>query len=65
MLAAITQKTGSFTTCMARFKGEPDAAKVEEFISAISVFKDIENISDKDAVSGMPVLLEGEAATGG
>lgn len=50
---------------MARFKGEPDAAKVEEFISAISVFKDIENISDKDAVSGMPVLLEGEAATGG
>lgn len=58
-----TIKTGSFTTCMSRFNGSKDYQKVEEFISTISIFKEIEKIPDNDAIKGLPLLLEGTAAT--
>ena len=57
------QKGGSFTQCTARFKGQRDPAAVEEFLAAINVYKDLEKISDEDALRGMPLLLEGYAAT--
>lgn len=55
-------RPGSFSNCTARFSGERSSTKVEEFIAAISTFKAVEKISDADAISGMPMILEGDAA---
>ncbi|XP_073841337.1 activity-regulated cytoskeleton associated protein 2-like [Musca autumnalis] len=55
-------RAGSFAHCTARFKGERDAAVVEEFVTAISVYKEIESITDADAVKGLQLLFEGYAA---
>uniref|UniRef100_A0A1I8MWI2 Ty3 transposon capsid-like protein domain-containing protein n=1 Tax=Musca domestica TaxID=7370 RepID=A0A1I8MWI2_MUSDO len=55
-------RVGSFSKCTARYDGERNPAKVEEFISAITTFKVVENINDETAVSGMSVLLEGDAS---
>lgn len=54
-------KAGSFSSCSARYAGERNPLKVEEFISAISTLKVVEKICDEDAVKGMPMLLEGDA----
>lgn len=51
-------KQGSFNNCTARFKGESDPQVVDVFISTISVYKDVERISDEDAIKGFPLLLE-------
>ncbi|XP_073835504.1 uncharacterized protein [Musca autumnalis] len=56
------KRIGSFAHCTARFRGQREPAAVEEFLTAITVFKDIENISDADAVTGLQLLLEGYAA---
>ena len=53
---------GSFSSCTSRFNGERNPSKVEEFISAISTYKLVENITDENAVNSMPMLLEGDAA---
>ncbi|XP_017473239.1 PREDICTED: uncharacterized protein LOC108364160 isoform X2 [Rhagoletis zephyria] len=55
-------RTGTFSTCNARYNGERNPSKVEEFIAAISTFKTVEKINDVDAIKGMPMLLEGDAA---
>ncbi|XP_073841546.1 activity-regulated cytoskeleton associated protein 2-like [Musca autumnalis] len=55
-------RTGSFSHCTARFRGQRDAAVVEEFITAITVYKEIESISDDDAVKGLQLLFEDYAA---
>lgn len=57
-----SERCGSFSSCSARYNGERNPSKVEEFISSISTFKVVENISDSNAVNGMPMILEGEAA---
>ncbi|XP_075158863.1 activity-regulated cytoskeleton associated protein 2-like [Haematobia irritans] len=57
-----SNKCGSFSGCSARYNGDRSPAKVEEFISAISTYKTVEHISDVNAVNGMPMLLEGDAA---
>lgn len=57
-----SEKCGSFSGCSARYNGERNPTKVEEFISAISTYKAVENISDANAVNGMPMLLEDDAA---
>ncbi|KAI8116863.1 hypothetical protein CVS40_11130 [Lucilia cuprina] len=56
------EKCGSFSSCSARYGGERNPSKVEEFISAISTFKLVEKIPDPDAVNGMPMLLKGDDA---
>lgn len=61
-VAQQSERCGSFSSCLARYNGVRDPAKVEEFIAAISTYKLVENISDGNAVNGMPMLLEGEAA---
>ncbi|CAK9820292.1 Activity-regulated cytoskeleton associated protein 1 [Anthophora plagiata] len=53
----------SFTRCTARFDGVQTRSKVEDFIATISIFKKVENISDENGIKGLPLLLEGEAAT--
>ncbi|XP_073835819.1 activity-regulated cytoskeleton associated protein 2-like [Musca autumnalis] len=55
-------RNGSFSHCTARFHGQRDPAAVEEFLTAITVCKDIEHISDADALTGLQLLLEGYAA---
>lgn len=57
-----SEKCGSFSTCLARYDGERNHTKVEEFISAISTFQSVERIPDASAVNGMPMLLQGDAA---
>ncbi|XP_036335367.1 activity-regulated cytoskeleton associated protein 2-like [Rhagoletis pomonella] len=65
ILAALTsdKKNGSFTGCTARFRGQRSPEAVEEFLAAITVYKDIEEVSDANALRGMSLLLEDYAAT--
>lgn len=53
----------SFADLSARFIGNRSSHKVEEFISRCSIFKDINKISDENAIRGLPLLLEDFAAT--
>ncbi|XP_026331519.1 uncharacterized protein LOC113238882 [Hyposmocoma kahamanoa] len=55
-------KKGSFAACTSSFDGTKDAEVVKAFLSAITVYKTIENISDADSLIGIPLLLKGEAA---
>ncbi|XP_043264272.1 activity-regulated cytoskeleton associated protein 2-like [Colletes gigas] len=58
-----TTSQGSFERCTTRFGGSTNRTRVEEFISTISIYKEIENISDVNGIKGLPLLLEDEAAT--
>ncbi|CAK9811642.1 Activity-regulated cytoskeleton associated protein 1 [Anthophora quadrimaculata] len=60
---APTPMQKSFTCCTARFDGEQTRTKVEDFIATISIYKEVENITDENGIKGLPLLLEGEAAT--
>lgn len=62
-MGAVNIKKGSFTGCTARFKGVNQTSKVEEFITVTTIYKDIEHISDQDALTGLPLLLEDGATT--
>lgn len=52
-----------FTQCTARFDGTRTQAAVTEFLTAIKIFKSVERIADADALTGLPLLLTGEAST--
>ncbi|KAJ8911492.1 hypothetical protein NQ315_010864 [Exocentrus adspersus] len=54
--------TGSFSKCTARFNGERSHNTVDNFITTINIYKDIEKIEDADALKGLPLLLTGTAA---
>lgn len=64
LVAAIGVKEfqGSFSRCTARYNGERNTSRLEDFIATISVYKDSENVSDKNALVGFPLLLEGFAS---
>lgn len=49
---------GSFSKCSARFNGSRRQCKVDEFIRTIEIYKDIEKISDANALKGLPLLFE-------
>lgn len=55
--------TRSFAQCTSRYGGERDHYKVQEFITNVNIYKKVENISDDDALEGLPLLLTGVAAT--
>ncbi|XP_075157653.1 activity-regulated cytoskeleton associated protein 2-like [Haematobia irritans] len=55
-------KPGTYSHCTARYNGERDPAKLEEFISAITTFKTVGKIGDDDAINSMPMLLLGDAS---
>lgn len=57
-----TMSNKNFTRCSLRFNGERDHNKVQEFISAIEIYKSIENISDEEALMGLPLLLKDTAS---
>jgi hypothetical protein len=50
-----------FTQCSARFNETRSAAAVEKFVTAATIYKKVEGISDDDALKGLPLLLTGEA----
>ncbi|KAI5637864.1 hypothetical protein NE865_09379 [Phthorimaea operculella] len=62
-LPANTMANKNFTRCSLRFHGERDFNKVEEFVTAVEIYKKIENISDEDALAGLPLLLKDNAST--
>ncbi|KAL0894244.1 hypothetical protein ABMA27_014254 [Loxostege sticticalis] len=55
-------RRGSFAFCTSHFEGEKNSEAVEAFLAATSIYKSIENIPDKEALDGVPLLLRGEAA---
>lgn len=61
--AATTKQKGSITSCPSRFGGQRDHQAVEEFISSIETYKEIELISDEDALKGLSLLFYGMAST--
>ncbi|CAD7013967.1 uncharacterized protein LOC101450039 [Ceratitis capitata] len=54
---------GSFSNCSSHFRGQRDHGAVEEFIHSIETYKEIEAISDEDALKGLSLLLHGMAST--
>ncbi|KAH8370135.1 hypothetical protein KR093_002249 [Drosophila rubida] len=56
-----SQSKGSFSNCHAKFGGQRDHDAVEEFITAIETYKEVEGISDKDALKGISLLLFSDA----
>lgn len=55
-------KSGNFVKCTSRYDGEK-SSDVESFISAVEVYVDCANVSEENALKGLPMLLTGEAAT--
>lgn len=51
------------TSCKASFDGSRELYKVEAFINEITIFKRTEQITDADALQGLPLLFKKEAAT--
>lgn len=58
---AATPHHKSFTKCTLRFNGERSPSKVEEFVTGISIYKQIEQIPDDDAMTGLSLLLTDNA----
>lgn len=56
------RNTGNFAKCSSRFGGANDS-NVDAFVDAISVYKDCMGISDENALKGIPMLLNDQAAT--
>lgn len=54
--------SGIFSQCTACFRGQREPAVVEEFLSAICIFKELNSISNTDALRELPLLLEDYAA---
>ncbi|KAI5638414.1 hypothetical protein NE865_09048 [Phthorimaea operculella] len=63
LLSKISAPKGqTLASCTARFDGTKNAELVEAFLAAVNVFKKIEKITDVDAIAGIPLLLEHDAA---
>ncbi|XP_065369322.1 activity-regulated cytoskeleton associated protein 1-like [Calliphora vicina] len=62
-VVAETKSKGSFTNCCSLFGGERDYESVEEFITSIVTYKEVESISDEDALKGISLLFYGFAST--
>ncbi|XP_037823132.1 activity-regulated cytoskeleton associated protein 1-like [Lucilia sericata] len=62
-VVAETKSKGSFSNCYHRFGGQRDHEAVEEFITSIVTYKEVESISDEDALKGVSLLFYGLAST--
>ncbi|KAH8401144.1 hypothetical protein KR009_003181, partial [Drosophila setifemur] len=54
---------GSFSACTHKFGGARSHDEVEEFITNISIYKELESISDENALKGLSLLFFGLAST--
>lgn len=55
------QSKGSFSNCTVRFRGQLDHDAVDEFVTAVETYKEMEGISDRDALRGISLLFQGPA----
>lgn len=62
-LSTQTKSNKNFTRCNLIYNGERDYNKVDAFITGITIYKQIEGISDEDAIAGLPLLLKDTAST--
>lgn len=53
---------GNFAACASRFAGNKNE-DVEAFINAITIYKNCVNVSDENALKGLAMLLDNNAAT--
>lgn len=61
--AAVSKANSSFSSCSHKFGGFRNHDKVEEFITNVVTFKELENISDESALKGLSLLFTGIAST--
>lgn len=61
--APVSKQKASFSNCSNRFGGDRDHNIVEEFITSVLTYKDVEGISDEDALKGISLLFYGLAST--
>lgn len=54
-------QNGNFTGCLSRFDGAK-ISSVQAFIDSVSIYKDCAQVSDENALKGLPMLLDGFAA---
>ncbi|XP_023301275.2 activity-regulated cytoskeleton associated protein 2-like [Lucilia cuprina] len=59
----IIKSKGNFSNCCSRFGGERDHEIVEEFITSIVTYKEVEAITDEDALKSISLLFHGMAST--
>ncbi|XP_065368410.1 activity-regulated cytoskeleton associated protein 2-like [Calliphora vicina] len=59
----ILKSKGNFSNCCSRFGGERDHEIVEEFITSVVTYKEIEAITDDDALKSISLLFHGMAST--
>lgn len=60
---SVTKSKGSFSACTHRFNGARNHDDVEEFITNIVTYKELEDISDENALKGISLLFYGIAST--
>ncbi|XP_028175772.1 uncharacterized protein LOC114363995 [Ostrinia furnacalis] len=58
-----SRSTSTLAQCSARYGGSRKSTDVETFLAAVNVYKKLERIQDDDALTGLPLLLTGDAAT--
>lgn len=58
-----TKSKGSFSTCTHKFSGARNHEDVEEFITNIVTYKELEDISDENALKGLSLLFNSIAST--
>ncbi|KAH8411024.1 hypothetical protein KR222_007005, partial [Zaprionus bogoriensis] len=58
-----TKAKCSFSSCTHRFGGTRNREQVEEFITNVVTYKELENISDESALKGISLLFYGIAST--
>lgn len=56
-----SESTRAFTSCNYTYNGRKGFEIVEAFLSAVNIFKRVENISDSSALYQLPLLLQEEA----
>ncbi|KAH8397066.1 hypothetical protein KR215_008118 [Drosophila sulfurigaster] len=61
--ASMAKTKGSFSNCTHRFGGTRNRDEVEEFITNVVTFKELEMISDENAMKGISLLFYGIAST--
>ena len=61
--ASTSVPPSSFANASFSFDGARDTARVEEFLTAATIYKAVQKMSDADAILSLPLVLKGEAAT--
>ncbi|KAL0894867.1 hypothetical protein ABMA27_013381 [Loxostege sticticalis] len=56
-----SSRRSTLASCTASFNGEKNSEAVESFLAAVNVYKEIEKITDSEALAGLPLLLRQEA----